>query len=290
MTPPGASGRLAFKAYEIEEWVDVYVIRRLGYLFALAARTLGFTPNAVSILAGVVGAVGGALIAAPRYQWLGVVLFVSHGAIDSADGQLARMTGRSSTIGRILDGLAGYVTHIALYGAVFVVLRRQGWGDMATMAVLASGFATMLHAQWYDYHRTAYAAFAIKGIVPTELVPADVPGALGALARFYAGLQQRLLGVHARVVADIVARSPAGRVSPDDQRRYREYFYARVCWWNLLGDNVRRYGVVVTVAAGHAEWFVPFTLGPLNALALVLWLMQQRADRRFLAAHGMREG
>jgi phosphatidylglycerophosphate synthase len=282
MTLAEGSGKLAYKAYEIEEWIDVYFFRRIGYVMALAARSVGLSPNSVSILAGIVGAIGGALIAHPERRWLGVVLFVSHGAIDSADGQLARMTGQSSTIGRILDGLAGYVTHIGLYGALFVIVWREGWGDLGTVAVLVSGLSTMLHAQWYDYHRTAYAAFAIKGRVSTELVPVAVPGLLGTLGRGYAGVQQALLGLHTRVVSDIVIRSSTGQVMPTDQRRYREFFYRRVCWWNLLGDNVRRYGVVAAVAAGHPEWFVILTVGPLNVLALVLWLAQQRADRRFL--------
>ena len=102
------STALAYKAYEIEELVDLYFYRRLGYVVAQAARLMRLSPNAVSMLAGVIGAAGGALIAWPHLALLGVALLVLHGVVDSADGQLARMTGRTSELGRILDGLAGH--------------------------------------------------------------------------------------------------------------------------------------------------------------------------------------
>ena len=55
-----APAGLAFKAYEIEEFVDIYFYRRLGWGVACLAQAMGLTPNAVSVGAGVVGAAGGA--------------------------------------------------------------------------------------------------------------------------------------------------------------------------------------------------------------------------------------
>lgn len=278
------SPALAYKAYEIEEYVDIYFYRRAGYVVAHAARLIGVSPNAVSVLAGIVGAIGGALVAWPHLALAGVGGLVLHGIIDSADGQLARMTGQTSELGRILDGVAGYVTHIALYLALVTVVV-QGGGSWWILAVaVLSGASTALQAQMYDYHRTAYAAYAIKARVPTELTPSASAGWLLPFVRAYAVSQRALLGLHTVVEADVAARASGSTVHAEDQRRYRACFYRPVLGWNLLGDNVRRYTIAVCVLAGHPAWFMAVTLGPLNLLLAGLWWYQQHADRRFLAA------
>jgi len=278
------SPALAYKAYEIEEYVDICFYRRAGYVVARAARLIGLSPNALSVLAGVAGAIGGALIAWPHLALAGVGGLVLHGIIDSADGQLARMTGKTSELGRILDGVAGYVTHVALYVALVAVVVRAGGSWWILGIAVLSGVSTALQAQMYDYHRTAYAAYAIKARVPTELTPTASAGLLLPLVRAYAASQRMLLGLHRVVEGDIAARASGSTVHPDDQQQYRACFYRPVMGWNLLGDNVRRYTIAVCVLAGHPAWFMAVTLGPLNLLLLGLWWFQQAADRRFLAA------
>ncbi|MGE3179968.1 MAG: CDP-alcohol phosphatidyltransferase family protein [Vicinamibacterales bacterium] len=278
------TSRLAYKAYEIEELVDIYFYRRAGYVVAVAARAVGLSPNAVSVLAGVVGAIGGALVAWPRLAWLGVLGLVLHGIIDSADGQLARMTGRTSELGRILDGVAGYVTHVALYLALVAVVLQRGGSQWVWAVAILSGACTAIHAQLYDYHRTAYAAYAIKGRLPTELRPSASSGVFQRLAAWYAASQRALLGRHRSVEEAIAARASGVAVAPDDRDRYRTCFYRPVLGWNALGDNVRRYTIAACVLLGRPEWFMAVTLGPLNLWLAVMWLVQQGADRRFLAA------
>jgi len=276
--------RLAYKAYEIEELVDIYFYRRLGYLVALAARGLRLTPNAVSVVAGLIGALGGALIVSPRLALAGVGLLIVYGVVDSADGQLARMTGRTSELGRLLDGVAGYATHIAVYLAIAVIEWRAGAGWWAIGAVVVSALCSAMHAQLYDYYRTAYAAHVIHGRLPTDLTITSTGDVMAPLVGAYTSTQRALLGPHRLVERAIAERSVDGRVGDDDRRRYRECFYRPVRLWNLCGDNVRRYGIAACVLAQHPEWFVPFTLGPMNVVFVTAWLYQRAADRRFLAA------
>jgi phosphatidylglycerophosphate synthase len=277
------STTLAYKAYEIEELVDVYFYRRVGYLIARLARVLRLSPNAVSIIAAIVGVAGGGLLAMPALALTGVGLLILHGAIDSADGQLARMTGQVSEFGRVLDGISGYVTHVAIYLAILTVMVRQG-GPLWMLGLAAvAGLCTAIQAQMYDYHRTAYAAFAIKGRVPLDGTAHPVRGTLGQLVAVYAASQRALLGRHGAVERTIATRAAGDIVRPDDRERYRRCFYWPVRGWNVLGDNVRRFAVAAFVLLHHVEWFVVFTLVPMNLILVALWLYQRRADRRFLA-------
>jgi hypothetical protein len=277
------STALAYKAYEIEELVDVYFYRRVGYLIARVARVLRLSPNAVSVAAAIVGVAGGALLASPVLALAGVGFLILHGAIDSADGQLARMTGQVSEFGRVLDGVSGYLTHAAVYLAIVALIIRQG-GSVGMLALaLAAGVCTALQAQMYDYHRTAYAAFAIKGLVPGDASKPVIHGCLGRLVAAYTASQRALLGQHGTVEQLIASRATGGVVRPADREQYRAAFYWPVRGWNMLGDNVRRFALAAFVLLHHLEWFVVFTLLPMNLIMLALWLFQRRADRRFLA-------
>jgi hypothetical protein len=274
---------LAYKAYEIEELVDVYFYRRVGYLIAVAARLLSLSPNAVSVLAAIVGVAGGALLASPVLALTGVGFLILHGAIDSADGQLARMTGQVSEFGRVLDGVSGYVTHVAVYLAIVALIMRQGGSLWMLGLVLVAGICTAIQAQMYDYHRTAYTAFAIKGRVPNDASQPTLHGWLGRLEAAYTVSQRALLGQHATVERTIASRAIGGVVQLEDRERYRAAFYWPVRGWNVLGDNVRRFAIAAFVLLHHLEWFVVFTLVPMNLILAALWIHQYRADRRFLS-------
>ncbi len=97
----GARGRQAM-------WLTGSVSYRLGALLAVPASRLGVSPNVVSLASLIVAVVGTALAILMGYGnwWAAAVLFISGQlayGLDCADGVLARVTGRGSTFGAILD-------------------------------------------------------------------------------------------------------------------------------------------------------------------------------------------
>ena len=275
---------LAFKAYEIEELADVYFFRPMGALVAYASRPVGISPNALTVLGGIVGAMGGALLYDESFGLLAFILLILHGVIDSADGQLARLTNRTSELGRILDGMGGYATHIAAYLAIAAGHVARGGQPSIWVWAVAAGICTALQAQMYDYHRTLYATVVTRKRLPQPWSPA-VPAWALAIVRVYDAAQRTLIGAHADVEGVLRSHAAAGtrdEVAERDRQEYRRYFYWPVRGWNLLGDNTRFYAIGALVFLHHVDWMFFFILGPMNAALAVLWLWQQRADRRFL--------
>ena len=85
------------------------------------------TPIQLTLVAMFIGIAGGALLYSERLGWLAFAFLIIYGIFDSADGQLARMTGQVTELGRVLDGVSGYVTHVAIYLAITVgVIQRGG--------------------------------------------------------------------------------------------------------------------------------------------------------------------
>jgi CDP-alcohol phosphatidyltransferase len=275
---------LAFKAFEIEELADVHFFRPLGSIIARGGRALAMTPTHLTVVATLVGIMGGALLYDERLGIFAFTLLILYGIIDSADGQLARMTGQVTELGRVLDGAGGYVAHGAIYFTIAVGVMHRGGSSSILIWMLLAGIANAMQAQMYDYHRTAYMAVVGEGRAPGN-DPAKVSSSwLRWLFGGYLMTQRRLIGLHGEVEAALAARSVAGRVRDDDRARYREYFYAPVRGWNLLGDNTRFYAIGVLVCLHRIDLFFAFVLLPMNLALIALWLWQRNADRRFLVS------
>ncbi|MEY2556623.1 MAG: hypothetical protein QOE34_48 [Verrucomicrobiota bacterium] len=273
---------LAFKNSEIVELADVYFFRPLGSVLARLAESARLTPIQVTVIGALVGIAGGALLFDERLGLVAFGLLIVHGIIDSADGQLARMTGRTTELGKVLDGGAGYVTHAAIYLAIAAGMLHRGGDAVIVIWMVLAAVATAAHAQMYDYHRTAYASVVREGRVPRH-EPARVAPWLRWLYRGYLSMQRLLTGLHAEVEAALAQRSIAGVLRDEDRARYRDHFFGPVRGWNLLGDNTRFYAIGVLACFHRIDLFFPFILWPMNLAFVVLWLWQRRADQRFLA-------
>jgi phosphatidylglycerophosphate synthase len=115
---------------------SVFVNRPIGRVLAALAFGAGLTPNQVTALSALATFVGvGLLAAAPASYATGVVvgvLLVLGYALDSADGQLARLRGGGSLQGEWLDHTVDSVKVVAVHLAVLVTWYRHldlpaGW-------------------------------------------------------------------------------------------------------------------------------------------------------------------
>jgi CDP-alcohol phosphatidyltransferase len=273
---------LAFKAFEIEELADVFFFRPFGWIIARGARALRMTPTHLSVVRSMIGIAGGALLYDERPGIFPFALLILSEIIDSSDGQLARMTGQVTEMGRVFDGVGDYVAHGAIYIAIAAGIIHRGGSSSILVWMLLAGIANAMQSQMYDHYRTAYVTVVGEGRAPGN-DPAKVPSWIRWLYSGYLMMQRWLIGGHARVEAALAARSVAGRVREDDRVRYRECFHRPVRGWNLLGSNTGLYAIGVLIWLHRVDLFFAFILLPMNLALIALWLWQWRADRKFLA-------
>lgn len=113
------------KSSETEDWLDYHYVRPFSYLWACLFAKLDIHPNTVTILSMIIGAGSCVLFAHGCYFYEGmegliynliaILLLCYADVLDCTDGQLARMTGKKSPLGRILDGAAGFVWFVPIY-------------------------------------------------------------------------------------------------------------------------------------------------------------------------------
>ncbi len=145
-----------------------WVNRPLGRRLAALAYVAGLTPNQVTLLSSAVSGVGIAVIALVSPS-LPVALLASMAmllgyALDSADGQLARLTGSSGLAGEYLDHVADAVRQPATHLAIATSLYFRGDLTPGWPVVVAILFATVTSI-WF------FAQILAASLLPSEATP-----------------------------------------------------------------------------------------------------------------------
>lgn len=185
------------KSSETEDWLDLHVIRPFCYLLVRFFDYFDIHPNTVTILSMIIGAGSSLLFASGCYYYegthglvcnlLAILLLMLADILDCTDGQLARLTGKKSRMGRILDGVAGFTWFFPIYVALvyrFFVHHdiEFGWLGLsdtpsnvfiATAVVLVLAFVSGIHGlagqqRLADYYIQTH-LFFLKGEKGSEL-------------------------------------------------------------------------------------------------------------------------
>ena len=163
--------RLSFKSEDTEEWLDVHFTRPIGLVFALLWNKFDIHPNVITILSIFLGVGAGWMF---HYTDLlhnvyGVLLLMFANFCDSTDGQMARITGKKTLIGRMLDGFSGDLWFASIYIGIVGRLWHQHipgtdieWGIWGFVLCAAAGFG--MHAKQSslaDYYRQIHLFFLL---------------------------------------------------------------------------------------------------------------------------------
>ena len=176
--------RATLKSTETEDWLDLHVIRPFCYYCAVFFAKFDIHPNTVTILSMFIGAASAIFFGCSSFYYGGtaglvcniiaIVLLMVADILDCTDGQLARMTGKKSRIGRILDGVAGFTWFLPIYVALV-------W-------------------RFYLHHDLEFGWLGIENTQQNTLIATGVVTVLGLIAGF-AGMagQQRLADYYIQV-------------------------------------------------------------------------------------------
>lgn len=143
---------------ELQDPLNYYLYHPLSWQLARRLAPTPISPNMVSVLGAF--CVIGAAFAYSLNQWpisalLGLILHMAWHVVDGADGDLARLTGKASPIGEMVDGLCDYLSHMVLYLAL-------GWllagviGSAAWWWMLAGGIGHAVQSNHVEVQRRQY--------------------------------------------------------------------------------------------------------------------------------------
>lgn len=154
----------SLKSIETENVIDRAFYRPIGFRIARTLRGTGITPNMITIFSIFVGGAAGYFFFKDDLilNIYGILLLISANILDCVDGQLARLTGIKSEIGRILDGVAGDIWFTSIYvGFALRLSFLYGTFWFFALAVL-SGLSHLVQANITDYYKTLHLFFISK--------------------------------------------------------------------------------------------------------------------------------
>jgi hypothetical protein len=146
------------RAVEIEDTLNNRIYHPLAFRLASLLRPTGITPNAVSVVGAltiVAAAWAYTSLAWPVSALIGFAFHLSWHVFDGADGDLARLTGRSSAHGELVDGVCDYGGHVVLYIA-FAAFLDDWIGGWAWALCTVSGGSRIAQANHYESMRRRY--------------------------------------------------------------------------------------------------------------------------------------
>ena len=159
-TPLGDPGR----PDAIEEITNRLIIHRISSFLVQFFAALGVHPNWVSLLGFISG--WGAYYCylqtptTPDMAWSGLFAMILWHIFDGTDGKLARYTGKTSAVGKVIDGIADYAVFIVTYIAL-IILMWDSWGLSGIALGVLCGVSHAMQSARYEAEREFYNMFIL---------------------------------------------------------------------------------------------------------------------------------
>jgi CDP-alcohol phosphatidyltransferase-like enzyme len=288
-----------YKARDVEETIDIYFYRPIGYLIAMGCRALRISPNVVTIVSIFIGVAGGHLLYyrdAVLNVW-GVILWVVADTLDSVDGQLARMTDHKSRFGRILDGLGGNIIFISIYSHLFarMVVTTDVWWPLLVLFVVVSAMSHSVQSALADYYRNAYIKFVIDPAKSELDDSADVREELKSLSFRKNPVRKFMLRVYLNYTVEQEAfsknfqnlRRRADREFGPEvpawfSDRYRVLNKPLMKYYAILTTNIRMIIMAVCVVLDRVPLFFAIEIIGINLVMVAVTMYQERLSAELL--------
>ncbi len=285
-----------YKAREVESLIDIYFYRPVGFYLALWSSRIHLTPSGVTAIGALFGLAAGHLYyySSLGLNLAGMLLHIIANALDNADGQLARLTGKGSRLGRMNDSFADHVIFIGIYAHLGFRYLHEGGTPAIALLALAAGACHAFQGGVADFVRNAHLFFTSAG-TRGDFEPVPV------LARQFAGLtwrrepwhklllllhvqftrrQERIMPALATLRDAIMARHAA--VPAWFAAAFRLRSAPLLKWVNLIMTNPRMLVLFAVLALGRPAWFFIAQLTIFNLFTAYLLWQLARACRDLL--------
>lgn len=271
---------LSFKSPEVEDFIDTYFYRPAGFFFAKIGQNLHLSPSVVTLF----GTILGVLSAFNFYHStfystvLASILFLFSGILDSADGQLARITNQASSLGRVLDGLGDNIVFASIYISCTLVTAERLGGEVWILAVMA-GISHFLQSSVLDFYTESYLNFVIRkpsapkassAISERKFIDIDIE-------KLWKLPQEKFSGRTNELSKMLYSLSSSNR-APSFRKRYRYQNRAVLAKWRVLGANTHTAGIILSMLFQRFEFYLLFEIVLLNAWFIYVRKIQIDCD------------
>ena len=267
----------------VEDPVDLSFFRPIGFMFANLLMRTPVTPNgitAISMLSGIITGIFYTGGQASTTLVAGLLLLTTN-ILDCTDGQLARMKGAASKLGRILDGLADYITGISVFTGIVIGYTGKfytlptWWG-----LVILAAFSIILQSSLVDTYRSRFIAWT-KGRSQSlqeelkEFEEDDKHKSNHVFERFIV----KIYCLYLRWNIKISPRRSRSMAKPDYNRLIMKNKRV-IRGWSMIGPSTRITVAVIASLVNRPDYYFIAIVIPFNLFALTLYILQSILDSK----------
>jgi phosphatidylglycerophosphate synthase len=289
----------SLKPPETEELINQIINRPIAFATAKLFHTMRVRPNLVTLFSLLCGVSAGVLFSRggfPDALWAGVLLQLMI-IFDCADGQLARMTNRSTRLGRILDTLADLTTHCAIFWGVAIGLYRNTGSVLPFFLALLSQISMYYHMALFDHFKNKFVTIAMpqcadqldsldsikNKIDQLETKNSALSGILKKIFLWFSKMEHRVVSIgYPSEGGDTVSNM---KDTPSMDAKTRELYYREMRvptkLWTMIADTIHLTIFVVCGVLNRVSLIFPLILLYTNAVMVVALCIQRVKYRSF---------
>jgi len=290
--PGPAPAKPNTRPIELQDPLNLYIYHPMARRLARALSHTPVTPNMVSVFGGLMVVAAGIIYwGMDPWGWIwpfgamaGMALHLGWHVVDGADGDLARMTGKASPVGEIVDGLCDYASHVVLYFLLAAVAQRA-IGIVAWPIMVVAGVSHVCQSNHVEVERRFYLSwlYGVPWLHHTRTKSNGLNGLMSVfrpVVNLYMTLASKLNRRGASIDAAVRAaeqdpvRLARIRVIIDEERR------PLLPLLKMLGPNPRAIVLGLGMVAGSPLWFFGYQAIVLNALLGLSLVQHDRAAQR----------
>lgn len=297
MSPIKSRIESTFKSKDTEEILDRLFYRPVGYGMAVASKSIGLTPNIVTIISIFFGVFAGHLFFYPdvTINAFGVILLIIAESLDAADGQLARMTNIHSRYGKILDGVAGNLMFVSIYLHLCARFIVEGGTPLILLLAIVAGFSHSLQSAMSEYYRNFYIYFVYgngKAIIDELKELKEKNKTLSwskntgkkALMWLYIDYtrKQEFLSKTIRTLYKNTIEKYNGKIPDWLKTEYRTFNKPLLKYGNILTTNTRMIFLFFTIFYANVLYYFLFEITALNLLLVYFIFKHESTSKKLL--------
>ncbi|MBX7148286.1 CDP-alcohol phosphatidyltransferase family protein [bacterium] len=238
----------SLKPRSVEEWLDYYFYRRVAHFLVPLFIKLKFSPNQISTLSMLTGFLAAYMVLRHHFI-LSALLVMLTIVFDCSDGQVARLTGQTSPLGRIVDGACDFFWVLSYWLGIYFSGYFQAHNLPVLYLMIVSGAGVAIHCWRYDAAKILYQGFLAdqpetpmnqddaRRIIKQSAQKWDVVGTFLGMCMF----------IQLYFVNDSMAQTRHVAYSPEAREKIKEVLEPMMRSWTWMGESHHNTALLIGV-------------------------------------------
>lgn len=278
----------SLKMTEIEEIIDLLFYRPLAFILVKIIYPTNITPNQITIASILFGISAGIIYAtgAPLSGLYGALFFMIYNVLDCSDGQLARLKKNGTHAGRIIDGIADYISAAAVFMGLGIGYPDHSYGHATWWLLLLSVAASnIMQSILVDYYRNRFLDYVLERKSTFE-------EDMDSFRQEYHVLKDQknkwfdrwVIGVYFQYAAlqgKLIPKKKDEKLFKATPQDYYKKNKTAMRIWVLIGPTSQITAIMVCTAINRFDILFWLVIGLFNIIAVIMWIVQKNIDASF---------